>query len=339
MNGRIYDPVLARFMTADPHIAGIRDLQSYNRYSYTNNNPLGYTDPTGYFKLKNLFKAAAVVAVAVFAPEILAANFSWAGAAWGASEFAAAGYSLTAAGSAAVGFTAGVVAGGNLESGFKGALAYGIGAGLAPYLPSGTLGEMVGSGINGYLQTGSAQGFARGFAAGAIPQDLGFKNAYLNDPAANIGIGIARDGLRGGIVGGKDGRLRGIAIGQGTNAIGHVVGATLSGFSAPEFIKGTGAFVYNRQFLADTGAITIGNVVSGDADVLRTPIPGSGGLTVRDHEFAHIPQSRTLGALYLPVHTIMLSVTSVLPGGHHGPFNPLECSPSWISVPAGLSCR
>lgn len=51
MNGRIYDPVLARFVTSDPFIGGLTNLQSYNRYSYVNNNPLMYSDPSGYFKI------------------------------------------------------------------------------------------------------------------------------------------------------------------------------------------------------------------------------------------------------------------------------------------------
>jgi RHS repeat-associated protein len=34
MNGRIYDPVLGRFMQADPFIQGPKNSQSYNRYSY-----------------------------------------------------------------------------------------------------------------------------------------------------------------------------------------------------------------------------------------------------------------------------------------------------------------
>lgn len=51
MNGRLYDPVLARFVSADPYVDNPFDLQSLNRYSYVNNNPLGFTDPSGYFKL------------------------------------------------------------------------------------------------------------------------------------------------------------------------------------------------------------------------------------------------------------------------------------------------
>lgn len=48
MNGRIYDPKIGRFLSADPHIQSPINLQSYNRYSYVLNNPLKYTDPTGY---------------------------------------------------------------------------------------------------------------------------------------------------------------------------------------------------------------------------------------------------------------------------------------------------
>ncbi|MBK6630007.1 MAG: RHS repeat-associated core domain-containing protein [Betaproteobacteria bacterium] len=56
MNGRVYDPVLGRFMTADPFIQAPGNLQSYNRYSYVLNNPLAYTDPSGYFSLKKALK-------------------------------------------------------------------------------------------------------------------------------------------------------------------------------------------------------------------------------------------------------------------------------------------
>ncbi|MFZ5497238.1 MAG: FG-GAP-like repeat-containing protein [Verrucomicrobiota bacterium] len=54
MNGRVYDPVLGRFLSSDPFIDGADDAQGYNRYSYVGNNPLGATDPTGYFSLKKL---------------------------------------------------------------------------------------------------------------------------------------------------------------------------------------------------------------------------------------------------------------------------------------------
>ena len=48
MNGRVYDPALGRFMSADPNIQSLYYSQSLNRYAYVDNNPLRYTDPSGY---------------------------------------------------------------------------------------------------------------------------------------------------------------------------------------------------------------------------------------------------------------------------------------------------
>lgn len=56
MNGRIYDPVIARFLSADPTVQAPYNLQSFNRYSYVQNNPLSYTDPTGFSIFSNLIK-------------------------------------------------------------------------------------------------------------------------------------------------------------------------------------------------------------------------------------------------------------------------------------------
>ncbi len=68
MNGRIYDPLLGRFTTADPFVQSPSNLQSYNRYSYVWNNPLALTDPSGYYnlgkKLQN-FLTKPVVALVV----------------------------------------------------------------------------------------------------------------------------------------------------------------------------------------------------------------------------------------------------------------------------------
>ena len=75
MNGRIYDPQIGRFMSADPYIQALDASQSLNRYSYVNNNPLSHTDPSGYWSLKKAFKSithaitAVVKAVLVPTPQ------------------------------------------------------------------------------------------------------------------------------------------------------------------------------------------------------------------------------------------------------------------------------
>ena len=48
MNGRVFDPVLARFLSPDSIVEEPDLLQSHNRYSYVLNNPLRYTDPSGH---------------------------------------------------------------------------------------------------------------------------------------------------------------------------------------------------------------------------------------------------------------------------------------------------
>ena len=47
MNGRLYDPVIARFFSPDNFVQAPEFTQSYNRYSYCLNNPLQWVDPSG----------------------------------------------------------------------------------------------------------------------------------------------------------------------------------------------------------------------------------------------------------------------------------------------------
>jgi len=48
MGGRLYHPMLGRFMQADPFLQNPKAPVNYGRYNYVMNNPLGYTDPSGY---------------------------------------------------------------------------------------------------------------------------------------------------------------------------------------------------------------------------------------------------------------------------------------------------
>ena len=47
MNGRLYDPLLGRFLSPDLIVANPADGQQWNLYSYAMNSPLSYVDPSG----------------------------------------------------------------------------------------------------------------------------------------------------------------------------------------------------------------------------------------------------------------------------------------------------
>ena len=59
MNGRLYDPLVGRFLSPDNYVQSPDFTQSFNRYAYCWNNPLRYTDPSGDWFLSLIFPPAA----------------------------------------------------------------------------------------------------------------------------------------------------------------------------------------------------------------------------------------------------------------------------------------
>jgi len=114
MNGRIYDGRLGRFLQADPQIQEPNNSQSLNRYSYVINNPLSYTDPTGFSfwtKIRdNLLKPILSIVVGTYLPFI--GQMAW-------------GWSATAS-YAAVGFVVGGISTGSLKGAVMGAFSSGV---------------------------------------------------------------------------------------------------------------------------------------------------------------------------------------------------------------------
>lgn len=110
MNGRIYDSALGRFLQADPMVEDPSNGQNFNRYTYVWNNPLAYTDPSGFISFKQLIRQVAAVFIASYLP---GANF-WGAAANGALANISAG------------FIGGVVSTGNLKGGLAGAFSSGV---------------------------------------------------------------------------------------------------------------------------------------------------------------------------------------------------------------------
>ena len=73
MNGRVYDPFLARFLSPDPFVQAPDYSQNFNRYSYCLNNPLKYNDPSGEI----IFTIAAAIFCPVLLPVAIGADIGW----------------------------------------------------------------------------------------------------------------------------------------------------------------------------------------------------------------------------------------------------------------------
>jgi RHS repeat-associated protein len=48
MNGRVYDPLIGRFLSADPYVTAPFDPDGWNRYAYVGSNPTSLVDPSGF---------------------------------------------------------------------------------------------------------------------------------------------------------------------------------------------------------------------------------------------------------------------------------------------------
>lgn len=121
MNARVYNPVLGRFLSPDPYIQSPDNLQSYNRFSYVHNNPLSFTDPTGYLKWGKLFKRLLPTIIGI----AITAGFS----SFGVATFSRAILSGAASGFGSA-FVGGIINGQSIGNSFKLGLQGGITGGV-----------------------------------------------------------------------------------------------------------------------------------------------------------------------------------------------------------------
>ncbi|WP_372627984.1 toxin TcdB middle/N-terminal domain-containing protein, partial [Arsukibacterium sp.] len=317
MGGRTYNPVLGRFMQADPFIQAPSNLQNYNRYSYVLNNPMSYTDPSGYIfkKLNKMFgKLAPFVGLLALA---IPGVGPWAMANW---------YQA-----AAFGFMSGGVATGNLRGAIVGAI-------------SGAAFQQIGSHFKSLSNANLAQvdrvasdGF--GALAGMMGDNL-HSFGGLSLSAGQVAGQIASHAVAGGIVsvvsGGKFGHgfiSAGITKGAGGaflkgggnlssgdivkgTVLSAVISGTVSELTGGKFANGasTGAFQYlfnharesmlqksrhwninRREHLYGTEFLVCGNgepacTEAQAAEALMLyPAPGADGRSpVQDGGFSHI---------------------------------------------------
>jgi RHS repeat-associated protein len=237
MNGRVYDPQLGRFLSADPFIQDVLNLQALNRYSYVLNNPLALTDPSGLF-FKTLFKvfrtvpivrAVVVIAAAVTMqhyvfPVLLSAT---------ATSFSV----VVATGATAGALNAGL-AGGSLGDVLKGA----------------AIGGATAAAFHG-VGTATDAHFGTGADAAAKAKDFFSSPAHFANIAGHAAVGCASaaagggdcaSGALSGAVGAFAGlKLAGLNLAAGT-AASAVLGGVSSVLGGGKFANGavTAAFGY-----------------------------------------------------------------------------------------------
>ena len=216
MNGRVYDPTLGRFLSADPHIQSPHSTQSYNRYSYVSNNPLKYADPSGYF-LKSLFKgiAKAIKGVVKFVKKYWRPLLSIAVAVWLPTTAWFKGLELgNIAAGALIGGVSGFIATGSLEGAALGAISGAAFGSMHDWVPKEGLFSVEGikkvmahgvvGGITSKMQGGK---FGHGFLSAAFSQaaSLGAKGMNLFNEAVGRALNAserAHNALVAGVIGG-----------------------------------------------------------------------------------------------------------------------------------------
>lgn len=238
MNGRVYDPVLGRFLQPDPFIEDMTDLQDLNRYSYVGNNPLSYTDPTGYKKWWK--KVLHVVSYGLIGSVHTVSNFvqeNWkplltiavaVAVTWATGGIGAASWITAAQSGAAAGFASSVTGallngsslGGALKAGLKGAIIGAASAGLtngvgqwAGELKDGaSIAEkanyygikVVGHGlVQGSMSEARGGQFIHGFISGAISGGTeDFIAAHFPDASSKIAAAAIVGGVTSELTGG-----------------------------------------------------------------------------------------------------------------------------------------
>ena len=211
MNGRTYDPTLGRFLQADPHIQAPKNSQSYNRYSYVLNNPMSYTDPSGYFFkalgkfVKKYWRTIAAIVISVYLPGAGGLLQGW-------------GVTSTIAQGAITGFVAGGVATGSLRGALVGAFSgamfgqlHSMSVGAGKFIAHGIAG-----GVSSVLNGGK---FGHGFLSAGFTQAMGNVKGLFVNGASTIADRFS-NAIKAAMIGGTAS-----AISGGKFANGAVTGA------------------------------------------------------------------------------------------------------------------
>ncbi|KZN46312.1 RHS repeat-associated core domain-containing protein, partial [Pseudoalteromonas luteoviolacea] len=202
MNGRIFDADTGRFMQADPFVQAPTNLQNYNAYSYVLNNPLSYTDPSGY-----LFKK-----VHDFSKKIRRQVIRGASKVFGAQVVSIVGNILTvfcgpaqAACAAAWNYEFTRAMGGSVSQALKAGLTAAVtaGAGQSIGFQSYSAQFVFDGVVGGIMADVNGGNFGHAFWAAGLNTLLGGGGNYTQNPITNVVISAAVGGTISEVTGGK----------------------------------------------------------------------------------------------------------------------------------------
>jgi RHS repeat-associated protein len=181
MNGRMYDPITGRVLSADNHVPNPWNTQGYNRYAYGMNNPLIYSDPDGewihlligaiiggvmnvvtnYGKIDNFWEGLGYFGVGAAAGALGAGVGGGVSSVIAGGSFGAGFMGTAAAATATSSFFTGAAIGG--AGGFSSGLVNGVGNGL---LDGQNVGQALESGLIQGLKSGVTGAFQKGITSG-----------------------------------------------------------------------------------------------------------------------------------------------------------------------------
>ena len=336
MGGRVYDPVLGRFLSPDPFVTVPLSSQGYNRYTYVANNPLSLTDPSGHgfwsflgdwWKgfwgwvgrfLRDYLGPIVGFTIGLFIPAL-----------WALVPFISSGVQIAINGGSVKDILFGAAIGGFTAMAMGGVMA------------TTMLGDVISSAWT-YLVT-SPVANAIGVAGTALfgPTAMRMLGAVTGVTAFSR---AADNPLMQGSILGKLWNLPNTAVGLAIGGTGMLVGGIASGVSAATRILSFGYFgafqwyggsisaagnaiVFENNPLMKIGGgggITFGNVVNLSGaqddpaatwDTARTRKT----IDIIKHEIQHTFQGEVLGPLYIPANVVGMSASvATAPFGYYG---------------------
>ena len=241
MNGRVYDPILGRFTSPDTFVQFPETTQGFNRYTYVNNNPLSYADPSGHFigvsaAAIGSFIAANSTQIAVSAALITA------GEVFDEPLLTQVGFAVLAPvsggnpfGAAAIGFGSGFTAsGGNLKAGLYSAATAATFAGVGGAFEEGGFAYDTLGGENIYV----AKVVTHGVVGGAFSE---LRGGSFSDGLIGASVGSALSPVLGADAVQDLGR-------SGRIIIAATIGGTASELSGGKFANGAAAAAFAQGF-------------------------------------------------------------------------------------------